>query len=93
MSPDQIAHKLRHAATAYDQRVEAADLKARRRVNIYRLSIILGVIDERILPDMATHGDLRRAICENTNDRLRDALLRGVDMPIWRNDGSDFGRK
>ena len=90
MDPSTL-HKLTHAATNYDRRLEASEIRARRMVNIHRLPLILGCIFERIVPDYERHGDLRRAVCENTNDRLRDALLKGLGQPRW-DAATDHGR-
>lgn len=75
--------KLVTATRKYDQRCERAEIRAGRRVNIYRAGIILGRIDD-IVARVENGEKWRAAIIAETNDRLRDNFLKAIGEPIYQ---------
>jgi hypothetical protein len=78
----KLRRALEHAATVYDQKEEAKDLKSRsRRVNIYRLGIILGRVNDTV--DAVEGGaDLSRTLRANFCDRLLTIMEKAAGAPV-----------
>jgi hypothetical protein len=76
MNNQRLSFLLKHEALHYDVRREK-----RKDYNRYALAQYLKRIDEMLeeLPDDADISDVRRAVSDNFNDRLRDAMHRAVD--------------
>ena len=72
--------RLISAATAYDRRCEAAEVRQRVSVNIYRLAHVFGGI-ERAEQRLAKGATVREALCASFNGRLLDVMLKAAGEP------------
>jgi hypothetical protein len=82
-----------HLVTRYDAAEEARELKRRHgRVNIYRLGLLLQMVD-RICDDVAAGASLARALYDNANDRLLTSFEKRCGLPVSFGGGAhDTGR-